>query len=279
MNPAIVRLCAWAGLHRRQATPRRTPASSGLAYEEIRFPTVHPDGVRLSGWLIPAPDPRGLVILCHGYGSTRSFMLCKAILLQRHNYTTLLFDFRARGLSEGQFCTLGYRETEDVLGAIRYVLSRQDVACLPLALLGESMGGAAVIQAAARETHARAVIAEAAFASLDQAILHRFRMFLGRPGARLAGSCMALGETDFGLPIHKVAPIAAIPHIAPRPVFLLTDGLDAVCPRSESDRLYAAAQEPKQRWIVPAALHSYAFQAARAEYERRITDFLNAALS
>ena len=278
MNPRLVRFCTWVGLHRRTATPRRTPDAYRLAYEEIRFSTAHKDGVRLSGWLIPAASPRGLVILCHGYGCTRTFVLGKAAMLQKQGYTTLLFDFRARGLSEGPYCTLGQRETDDVLGAVQYAADRADLRSLPIFALGESMGGAAALQAAARDERIRAVIAEAAFASLDDAVVLRFRQVLGPLGGRMAQACMELGEQDLGLKALDVAPVRVIAQIAPRPVFLITDALDMVCLRPQSDRLYEAAGEPKQRWIVPNALHTYAFQTARAEYEQRICQFLNAAL-
>ena len=278
MSNLLARMCVRAGLRCHSQTPRRTPASFGLPYEEIRFRTAHRDGISLSGWLLPAANPRGLVILCHGYGSARSFMLPKARMLQRNGYTALLFDFRARGLSEGRYCTLGQDETEDVLGAIRFVRSREDLSSLPLALLGESMGGAAAILAAAREASVQAVITEGAFASLDQAVLQRFRTFLGPWGTQIAQACIEISGQEYGVNIASVAPVAAIAQLAPRPLFMIIDGLDPVCPRSESERLYAAASEPKQRWIVPGAFHSYAYQIAQKAYERRVTAFLQDAM-
>src|SRR4051794_15222836 len=55
---------------------RVTPGAHGLPYEEIVFPAA--DGVRLSGWLIPASaanDKRAVVIVCHGYPMNREEML------------------------------------------------------------------------------------------------------------------------------------------------------------------------------------------------------------
>lgn len=46
-----------------------TPTHRGLAYEDVSVPTA--DGVRLSGWYLPATNGAGVVLL-HGAGSTRS---------------------------------------------------------------------------------------------------------------------------------------------------------------------------------------------------------------
>ena len=89
---------------------RVTPTAHGLAYEDIVFSAA--DGIRLSGWLIPASadnDKRAAVIVCHGYPMNRQEMLPHAALLHEAGFTTLLFDFRALGESEGDLCSVGVR--------------------------------------------------------------------------------------------------------------------------------------------------------------------------
>ncbi|HNR51459.1 MAG TPA: alpha/beta hydrolase, partial [Deltaproteobacteria bacterium] len=44
----------------------RTPTDAGLAYEDVVIETS--DGVRITGWWVPAADPRGTVLFCHGNG-------------------------------------------------------------------------------------------------------------------------------------------------------------------------------------------------------------------
>lgn len=274
MKTTLARVCTWSGTRRRVSSPRRTPQYYGLPYEDVHFASGHSDGVRLSGWIVPAHSALGVVILCHGHTSTREHLLEKAVMLNAHHFTTLLFDFRARGLSAGDLCTLGARETEDVLGAVAFVEQRADLRDLPIAALGESMGGAAVIQAAARTEALRCVITEASYASLDRVVRQRLAFAFGPFADSVAQACRQLSIEEMSLDIANVSPEAQIAQISPRPVLLITDGLDLTCPRRESDRLFDAAQEPKERWIAATAPHCLAYLTNRAAYTERVSGFL-----
>jgi len=46
-------------------------------------------------------------------------------------------------------------------------------------------------------------------------------------------------------------------------------------PRSETERLYAAARNPKELWIVPGGGHFNMHSYAGKEYEHHITAFLS----
>jgi hypothetical protein len=50
------------GLHPLHTIPKRTPASFGLAFEDIRFQSA--DGLELAGWVVPHERARGNVIFC-----------------------------------------------------------------------------------------------------------------------------------------------------------------------------------------------------------------------
>jgi pimeloyl-ACP methyl ester carboxylesterase len=44
--------------------------------------------------------------------------------------------------------------------------------------------------------------------------------------------------------------------------------------RAQAEAQYAAAQEPKEMWIVPGAGHGGYSQADPAEYQQRVLEFL-----
>lgn len=275
----IARLITWYGTRRRYAAARRTPADFGLSFRDVTFPTAHEDNLQLAGWIVPAPAAKAVVILCHGHGGSRRGTLPKAVMLNRYHFTTLLFDFRACGSSEGRYRTLGLNETDDVLGAVHLLQTDPMTRSLPIAAIGHSMGGAAVIRAAARSTAIQAVVAEATYARLEAVMRRRVRLCVGPFAGRIARSCYQLGSQQLGTDLGDIAPERDIARISPRPVLLIQDNLDFVCPKSESVRLYDAAGFPKERWIVPRAPHTCAFRVAPQEYERRVTDFLNRSLS
>src|SRR5690349_10735617 len=67
---------AWTATHPRRKRLWQRPADFGLPSEDVHFRAT--DGLRLSGWLIPAPpenDNRAVVIVCHGYPYNRCEML------------------------------------------------------------------------------------------------------------------------------------------------------------------------------------------------------------
>jgi uncharacterized protein len=279
MNISLAQLITWYGTRRRRTILRRTPADFGLSHEDVTFRTAHEDNIQLAGWIVPASDPKGVVILCHGNGGSRRGTLKKAVMLNKYHFTTLLFDFRASGCSEGTYRTLGLNETDDVLGAVRFLQAQTLTQSLPIAVVGQSIGGAAAIRAAARCNDIRAVVAEATYAQLDAVMRRRVRLCVGPFASPIVKTCYRLGAQRLGMDLRDIAPERDIARISPRPILLIQDNLDFVCPRSESNRLYAAALQPKERWIVPRAPHTCAYRVAPKEYERRVSEFLLRSLS
>ncbi len=277
---SIAQLLVESGTRPRPSVPRVTPAALGCAYEDVQFISAFEDSVILSGWLIKPEKPAiGSIVLCHGHTSTRSEMLKRAVVLSKHHFTTLLFDFRARGLSRGDRCTLGVYESWDVTGAINYLMYREDTRLLRACVIGNSMGGAAAICAASRDKRIHAVVAEGTFANLKTVVQKRASFAVGPYASRIASQCAEIGASLVNMDIAAVSPAAAIPAIAPRPVLLITDGLDMTCPRSESDTLFEAALEPKQRWIAAMAPHTMACRTYPELYEKTVVDFITRALT
>ena len=260
--------------------PRRsliasTPAESGLSFEPITF--TSPDGLRLAGWYIPSHNG-ATIILCHGLGANRVGMLPQAALLAEHGYGSFLFDFRAHGESEGEMVTYGYAETDDVLAAVDYLLSRPDVDPQRIGTLGGSLGAATAIRAAARSTHLKAVVAESAFTSLEDEVASSFTAFSGLPAFPFAPLTVAFAQRQTGLRISEVRPIDDIPSIAPRPVFIIHGTDDDLIPAEQGLRLYEAAGDPKELWMVDMMGHGSALGIFPDEYERRVIGFFDKAL-
>lgn len=256
----------------------RTPSDVGLAHwEEVTFHA--PDGVRLHGWFIPPqPHNRAVIIFVHGLATNRAHLLDEAALLARHGYGALLFDLRNHGTSEGTVTTLGYWEAEDVRGAVAYVLTRVEVDARRIVLMGHSMGAGTVLRAGAHIEHVRAVIAMSAYASLEDNIVEGVEGLTGLPAFPFAPLVIWFGEREAGLNIRHMRPIDDIPHIAPRAVMLIHGKLDTLIPVRNAHRLYHAAREPKELYIIRNAGHVGLMQAEPREYERRVTEFLRRAL-
>ena len=252
-----------------------TPASAGLAYQDVKFNAT--DGVPLRGWFIPAPHSRGVIIFRHGYPGIRSDGLHFVEFLRRAGFSTLIFDFRGLGQSGGAMCTIGYQEPRDAVGAVRYLHQRPDTGRQPLGIFGFSMGAAVAIMTAAQEPSIKAVVADCPYASLDDAVRQHFVGF-GTLGALLFPPTRWFGERMIGHSVADVSPLSVVARIAPRPLLLIHGTADDTIPPRDSQLLYDAAGQPKQLWLVPGAAHVGAHRVRPGEYERRVSRFFADAL-
>jgi pimeloyl-ACP methyl ester carboxylesterase len=261
-------------VHPARTQPDQTPVFYGIpAWEDVSFLT--PEGLELRGWFIPpeAAVDGAVIVFVHGLGSNREDLLDQAALLHKYGYGALLFDLRNSGESQGTITTLGYLEAGDVRAAVDYLLSRPDVNPQRIGLLGMSMGGATVLRAAARIPEVRAVVAEAAYTSIEDNLAHGVRALTGLPPFPFAPLVAWFGELQSGLDIRLVRPIDDVGKIAPRPLLLVHGDQDALVPAENAQALYQAAGEPKQVYIVRGAGHGGYLDADPSGFERTLVDF------
>ncbi|HUH17043.1 MAG TPA: alpha/beta fold hydrolase [Methylomirabilota bacterium] len=244
-----------------------TPGDLGLEYESVRFTTD--DGVTLSGWLVPAArETRTAVIVLHGFSGHRLPELAALVPWLREQHHVLQFDFRGHGESGPAFVTLGGRERRDVAAAVRFV---QDRGLGPVALVGISMGAAVAILSAP-ELPVAAVVADAPFAELHHPIANRMRD-VGYPMAGL-GSRVIVAGAAVRARSRLPDPIRAVARIAPRPLLVIVPREDRLISWEQGRRLYEAAGEPKELWVVEGAAHAEAYWIDPRAYRLRVLDFL-----
>lgn len=243
------------------------PTGYGLAVEAVRVPTS--GGLTLGAWFVPAKEPTTKAIaLFHGHTAARSQLLRYARFLQPH-FNCLLVDFRACGDSEGEFSSMSYFESEDVEAAVRWL---QDRGMTRIGAWGMSMGGAAVIRAAARNTAIVAVVTDGTFDRVTHVIAKRARD-KGFPFSRLVAAAV-VREAGRRLGTRLAPdPVALVGAIAPRPVLIVHGEADATSEVANGRRLYRAAREPKELLLIPEAGHTEAWEVAPLAYERRVAGF------
>jgi uncharacterized protein len=242
-----------------------TPWELGIPYEEVAFSTE--DGLLLRGWWLPAPEAKRTVIALHGHRGARHHCVGIGAALWRRGANVLLFDHRGRGSSEGALMSLGYFETLDALAAIEYSLSRAPE--VPLGLIGYSMGGAVAVMAAARDDRVGAVVADSSFASERKMV----RSLLRKQVGPLCRPIAALSEYLLPYDPGEVEPLGEAAWIAPRATLLIHGLLDTTCDPRDSVRLYEAAGDHKELWLLKGAGHCDAYFADREAYCERVDSF------
>jgi fermentation-respiration switch protein FrsA (DUF1100 family) len=155
-----------------------------------------------------------------------------------------------------------------VAAAVRFLQGR---GYGPIALMGISMGASVAIMAAP-DLPVAAVVADAAYARLENPIGNRMRQGhypLPGLGARLVVlAASARARVWLRQPIQRVA------QIAPRGLLLIAPRDDALVDWTQAQELYAAAREPKELLVIDGATHSAAHAVSGQDYERRVLAFL-----
>lgn len=273
---ALSFILVYANTHPPRYPLNVPPSDYQREYENVAFVTK--DGLTLAGWLMK-PDRTGkgtpAIIICHGLGANKSDFTDLAVFLARRGYLVLTFDFRAHGDSEGSRTSLGYHEQKDVSAALRYLSSQPEVDQDRIGIFGFSLGGSTAILAAAETRKFRAVAADSAFTSLRDQARQAITGFYHLPAFPFVDLSVLGYELYFQTRVRGIAPESVIGTLAPAPVLIIAGEGDDMIPAENGRRLYQAAQEPKELWIIPVGGHGGTVAAAGSEYNKRVGDFFD----
>ncbi len=260
-------------LPRRSIDPSAAATAHALAGEDVEV--LAPDGVRLRAWFFRSPKGASkAVIVLHGHGDNRVGAFGFAPLLLKHGYDVLTPDSRAHGESEG-VATYGVLEADDVNLWARWLATERTDPCV--CGLGESMGAAILLQALARETPIRAVVAESPFSSFREAAYDRIGEKFGvghwlprtllRPTIETA---FLYSRLRYGIDMASASPEAAVAH-TPIPILLIHGAEDINLPPVHSRRILAHAAGRIEYWEPSQTWHTGASTRWPLEFGRRVT--------
>jgi uncharacterized protein len=227
-------------------------------------------GSLIHGWLSVGKPGQGVVLLLHGLRGDRRDMISRAEFLRARGYSVLLVDFQAHGESRGSRVTFGDLESRDVTAAIHYL--HHKLPAEKIGILGVSLGAAATVLAKGRPAVA-AIVLEQMYSSIEQAVAIRARLNFGPPGAWLAPVLMEEMQSRLNIPANRLQVLDWMGKIG-GPVLIVDGTRDNYTPIEDARALLAAAPEPKELWAVEGAKHVNLYTFAKADYERRVGDFL-----
>ena len=259
------------------------PSHYGLRFEDVTFPSL--DGVELKGWFLQggtdrqgAERRRPAIVICHGLGASKADFTGLAADLVQAGFHVLLFDFRAHGKSKGFRTSFGYLEQRDLQGALRFLNGRPEVDPERIGAYGFSMGGSVAILTAAKDTAIKAVASDSAFTSLKDQVDRVVTTFYHLPGIPFYSLSHWIYDLYFWGCLENVSPINVIAKLSPRPILLIAGQTDDRMTAMDAYRLFEAASQPKEQWIVPGAGHGETLAMAGQTYPERVVDFFKRAL-
>jgi fermentation-respiration switch protein FrsA (DUF1100 family) len=228
-----------------------TPADFGLEYEEVFFEAA--DGVKLHGWWVPKAGAPAFVWF-HGNAGNISHRLENIKLL--HDLVgvqVFIFDYREYGRSQGRISREG--TFQDAAAAYRYVTATRGVPAENLILFGRSLGTALATDLAIQNPCRRLILESAFTNSSDMAKMMAPFLFDWRPK----------------IPYDNLGKIDKVKV----PVFVIHGSHDEIIPVDMGRRVFAAANKPKDLYIIPGAHHNDTYLVGGKVYFERIKAFIS----
>jgi uncharacterized protein len=241
---------------------------SELRGSSVTFPSA--SGSTIHAWWVQGVPGKGVVLLLHGVRANRLQMLGRMRFLSRAGYGVLAPDLQAEGESPGKQIGFGYIEHLDATAAVEYIRSTSPNE--PLAVIGVSLGGAAALLADP-PLPVRALVLEQVYPDLVTATRNRLRLYLGKAGVVLSPLLTWQLRPRLGIDLQSPTPLDRI-ALASAAKLIIAAGNDRHTTIDDSNRMFAAAREPKEFWVIPGAEHVDLHKYATRQYEDRILQFL-----
>jgi len=227
-----------------------TPEELGLDFEKVVFKSA--DGLRLSGWYIPADNSQFTVLFCHGNGGNMMHRLDSINILYNLGLNCFIFDYRGYGSSRGKTSEEG--TYLDAMAAYEWLTEKKKILPENIIIFGRSLGGSIAARLAAK-LEAKALIIESAFTSY----------------------------VDIGRKFYPYMPVRWFARFSYRtidyvrnircPVMIIHSRNDEVVPFEFGLELYETASEPKE-FVEISGSHNDGFLVSSEVYKQAWTKWL-----
>jgi alpha-beta hydrolase superfamily lysophospholipase len=226
--------------------------------------------VKINCWEMTVVHSKGTVVLCHGYGGEKSDMLERAYVFMDMGYNVLLPDFMGTAASEGNQCTIGYKEADNVRACFDYLQQKGEK---NICLIGSSMGAVAIMRACSiYKLPAKALILECPFGTMRQTVKNRFEM-TGVPAFPLSDLLVLWGGVQNGFNAFNHNPEDYAKQIT-IPVLLLFGGKDDRVKAFEIQNIYNNLASKKRLITYPLAGHESYLNKYQRQWTMDVDTFL-----
>jgi pimeloyl-ACP methyl ester carboxylesterase len=212
----------------------------------LRFPALNKGGLG------------GVVLYLHGNGSNVGANVEHANRFHRLGLSVFTIDYRGYGKSQGDFPSES-QVYEDAQLAWDYLVKQRGVNPHQIYIYGHSLGGAIGIDLAVRHPEAAGLIVEGSFTSTRAMVDFQKGLFW-------------LFPIDLLLR-QRFDSLSKVDRLQ-MPVLFIHGTADNVVPVEMSKKLFDAAPDPKQLYIVPDGGHNNVAQLGGAEYLQIVSQFL-----
>ncbi len=228
------------------------------------------DNLKLEGWYNKVDSAKGTVCLFHGHGGKKSGNNTEAAAFRKIGYNTLQLDFRAHGNSQGNTCTIGYTEGEDVKLAYEFIEKKGEK---NIVLWGISMGAATITQAINDyNLKAAKIILEMPYGTILEATEGRIKI-MGLPAEPLGRLVTFWGGTEHGFWAFNLKPAEYAKKIK-CPVLLQWGAKDPRVSKKETDAIYNNISSKKKLVVYGDCVHESLCKKENKKWVTEVNSFL-----
>jgi len=232
------------------------------------------DGLTLHGYWIPALNPRGTILLAHGYRSTMlvDFGLAFAFY-HALGMNILVPNQRSHGESEGRFITFGVKESEDMKCWIDF--HNHMFGNYQMILSGMSMGASTMLYLADQELpgNVKCIIADCGFTSPKAILDSVYRSVVHIPSGPSLWAADLFSRLIAGFSLAEKDTRIALKN-ARIPVLMIHGLSDDFVPSHMTQQGYDACTGSKGLLLVEGAGHGTSFLVDKEAYTKHVISFL-----
>ncbi len=246
----------------------------GLSRDEYGFVHIVNDDLRLQGYLRENPTSDSYVLLIHGYTGNGATMLEYADYYSENGYNILIIDHRIHGNSEGEYCTMGIKESDDILNWIDFIVERNPDS--RIVLHGISMGAAALMMATGDdgiEDNVVAAIEDCGFTSALDEFAYQMKERIGIEARLLLKASSLYARMKAGFFYGENSPIESIKD-SQVPTLFIHGSKDNFVPFCMVEELYNSAGCEKELLVVEGAGHVMSHIIEPEKYWSAVDSFL-----
>jgi pimeloyl-ACP methyl ester carboxylesterase len=172
---------SWQLIYHPTSAVTTTPASVGLAFDQVAFATTDAGQPRLKGWWIPAApgarSSRFTVLYLHGQTGNLGDAVDDLAALHELGVNILAFDYRGYGQSQFAHPSEA-RWREDANWAITYLIATRHVSASSIVVNGRGLGANLALEVAAAHPELAGAVLESPLDSPVDAIFNDPRAHL-----------------------------------------------------------------------------------------------------
>ncbi len=252
-------------------TPNKNTPKTRSNCSKIHFKTA--DNLYLTANVYRTDKlPKANIILIHGIRSSKEKYLPVIGLLTQNGYNAIALDLRAHGESEGQYCTFGYKEKDDVSRLITYLQNKQHLKT-KFGLWAHSLGAAIGLQTMANDSRIQFAVLESPYANYKQIMGDYSSYFLHFDAPFLDDFLLTRSGEMADFSPDDINPVDVANKIK-QPILLVHGLADKKINPNNSRAIYDKLPlGHKKLWLIKNAGHSDIWQVGGKDYFKKVLGF------